>query len=57
MIDERAAAVALETSDERNVRLYQRLGFGIDATTDIPDGPVVFSMSRPASARTESLTA
>ncbi|MET0822442.1 MAG: GNAT family N-acetyltransferase [Aeromicrobium sp.] len=47
-IDERGEPVALETSDERNVRLYERLGFGVDATTTIPDGPVVYSMSRGA---------
>jgi ribosomal protein S18 acetylase RimI-like enzyme len=46
MIDERGGRVALETSDERNVRLYERLGFTTVATTTIPDGPVVHSMSR-----------
>ncbi|WGW10612.1 GNAT family N-acetyltransferase [Saxibacter everestensis] len=46
MIDKRGDPVALETSDERNVRLYQRLGFTTVATTAIPDGPIVFSMSR-----------
>lgn len=46
MIDERAAPVALETSNERNVRLYQRLGFFTVATTAIPGGPIVYSMSR-----------
>ena len=46
MIDRRGAPVALETSDARNVRLYQRLGFTTVATTTIPDGPVVYSMSR-----------
>ncbi|MDR6866393.1 ribosomal protein S18 acetylase RimI-like enzyme [Microbacterium resistens] len=46
-IDGDPAPVALETSDDRNVRLYQRLGFVIDATTTIPDGPPVYSMSRP----------
>lgn len=38
--------VALETSDERNVRLYERLGFASLATTEICDGPVVHSMVR-----------
>lgn len=40
------AAVALETSDERNVRLYQRSGFAVTATTRIERGPVVYSMLR-----------
>lgn len=47
-LDEESAAVALETSDERNVRLYQRHGFSLDATTAVPAGPLVYSMSRPA---------
>lgn len=38
--------VALETSDQRNVRLYERLGFATLATTEIRDGPVVHSMVR-----------
>jgi ribosomal protein S18 acetylase RimI-like enzyme len=46
MIDERGGRIALDTSDERNVRLYERLGFTIVATTMIPDGPVVYSMTR-----------
>jgi len=49
MLDRRRVPVALETSDERNVRLYRRLGFTVTATTTIPDGPVVHSMHRPAS--------
>ncbi|WP_308128490.1 GNAT family N-acetyltransferase [Rhodococcoides kroppenstedtii] len=40
--------VALETSDPRNVRLYERCGFGLTATTHIPDGPTVVSMVHPA---------
>lgn len=48
LIDARGAAVALETSDGRNVRLYERLGFAVTSTTAIPDGPVVHSMSRAA---------
>lgn len=47
-IDERHAPVSLETSSEDNVRLYLRLGFAVDATTQVPDGPIVYSMSRPA---------
>lgn len=46
-LDEIAVPVALETSDERNVRLYKRLGFALDSTTIIADGPLVHSMSRP----------
>lgn len=41
-----AGLVALETSDDRNVRLYERLGFASLATTEIGDGPVVHSMVR-----------
>lgn len=48
-LDEIAVPVALETSDERNVRLYRRLGFSLDETTTIADGPLVYSMSRPIS--------
>lgn len=40
-----ATAVALETSDERNVRLYERLGFAVTARTELADGPVVWSMT------------
>lgn len=48
LIDIRFGAVSLETSDERNVRLYERLGFATTATTQIPDGPFVASMYRGA---------
>ncbi|MBY6363068.1 GNAT family N-acetyltransferase [Rhodococcus corynebacterioides] len=40
--------VALDTSDPRNVRLYERCGFGVIETTDLPDGPTVVSMVSPA---------
>lgn len=40
------ASVALETSDERNVRLYEGLGFRLTATTPIHQGPTVYSMLR-----------
>lgn len=46
LIDERRARIALETSDKRNVRLYGRCGFAVFATTEIPGGPIVFSMRR-----------
>ena len=42
------AAVALETVGERNVRLYERVGFEVTAITRIEHGPVVYSMLRPA---------
>ena len=41
---EPGTSVALETSDERNVRLYEGLGFRLTATTPIAQGPTVFSM-------------
>ncbi|HEV6955217.1 MAG TPA: GNAT family N-acetyltransferase [Promicromonospora sp.] len=44
--DEAGAPVGLETSDERNVRLYERLGFATVAVTQVPDGPVVHTMIR-----------
>ncbi|WP_350347734.1 GNAT family N-acetyltransferase [Agromyces sp. G08B096] len=47
---EHGAPVALETSDERNVRLYQRLGFETTATTFVQSGPTVYSMLRAAAA-------
>ncbi|KAB2811577.1 GNAT family N-acetyltransferase [Pimelobacter simplex] len=46
--DDPAAVVALETSDERNVRLYERHGFATTARTQVPDGPLVVSMVRAA---------
>lgn len=44
--DSPGCAVALETSDDRNVRLYERHGFVTTARTEVPGGPVVFSMVR-----------
>lgn len=41
-----SGSVGLETSDERNVQLYERHGFTITATTRIPGGPAVYSMRR-----------
>ncbi len=48
LIDERdpGNTVALETSDLRNVRLYERHGFSVTATPAIIDGPTVYSMRR-----------
>lgn len=36
--------VALETSDQRNVLLYERAGFSLSATTSVDDGLMVYSM-------------
>lgn len=36
----------LETAEERNVRLYQRLGFQVTAEVDLPDGPRTWCMRR-----------
>lgn len=40
------APVRLETSDPRNVRLYQRHGFRLYAETTPPQGPRVWSLQR-----------
>ncbi|MFW6775323.1 GNAT family N-acetyltransferase [Nocardioides sp. CPCC 205120] len=52
--DPAGAVVALETSDERNVRLYERVGFAVTARTVVPEGPLVVSMTRPAPAGTDA---
>lgn len=39
-----ARAVRLETSDERNVRLYERHGFLVTGVNEVPDAPPVWSM-------------
>ncbi|MFD1860107.1 GNAT family N-acetyltransferase [Aeromicrobium camelliae] len=50
-LDERVgASVHLETSDPRNVTLYERHGFVTSAVTEIHDGPTVWSMARPRPA-------
>lgn len=38
--------VHLETSDPRNVRLYEKLEFQVYSLTQIPSGPPVWSMQR-----------
>ncbi|NYD67947.1 GNAT family N-acetyltransferase [Agromyces atrinae] len=43
-----AAPVALETSSDRNVTFYERLGFTTIEVTRLPDGPTVHSMLRRA---------
>lgn len=47
-LDTEGATTVLETSDPRNVTLYSRHGFTVEATTNIPSGPVVHTMRRPA---------
>lgn len=37
--------IVLDTSDPRNVRLYERHGFRVTGHTDIADGPTVWKMS------------
>ncbi len=39
-----ARAVRLETSDERNVRLYERHGFLVTGVNEVPHAPPVWSM-------------
>lgn len=41
----RAAGFALQTSDERNVRLYRRAGFEVAATTAVAPEVTVYSMT------------
>lgn len=40
-----AGRFALDTSDERNVRLYERHGFSVVSRTELPETPPVWSMS------------
>ncbi len=44
--DAGGATAALETSARGNVRLYERLGFRVQAELQIPDGPHVWHMRR-----------
>lgn len=47
-LDAAGDAAWLETSDPRNVRLYERLGFATAFQVDLPDGgPRVWGMRRP----------
>lgn len=47
--------VVLETSEPRNVRLYERHGFGVTGRTDGADAPPVWTMSTaPGAAQTSS---
>jgi predicted N-acetyltransferase YhbS len=46
-LDREGARAALETSLERNVALYERLGFAVRAEVALPDGgPPVWVMHR-----------
>lgn len=47
-IDEDHAMAALESSNPRNVPFYARFGFEITAHIQVPGGPLLFSMMRPA---------
>jgi predicted N-acetyltransferase YhbS len=47
--DRAGLPAVLETSSERNVRFYQRLGFAVTGEAQVPDGgPHVWAMRRPA---------
>lgn len=46
--DRGGGAVHLQTSDERNVRLYARHGFAVVAEASPVDGPPTWTMSRPS---------
>ncbi|MBM7815003.1 GNAT family N-acetyltransferase [Saccharothrix algeriensis] len=49
--DEAGAPAYLETTGDRNVRLYRRLGFEVTAEVQLPDGgPLTWCMSRPPRA-------
>ncbi|RLV57297.1 GNAT family N-acetyltransferase [Aeromicrobium phragmitis] len=51
LLDQRVrVGMHLETSDPRNVTLYERHGFVTSAVTTIQDGPTVWSMERPRPA-------
>jgi len=41
----------LETGTESNVGFYRRLGFEVDAEIDLPDGPRIWWMRRPAKSK------
>lgn len=46
-LDEADASCVLKTSDERNVRLYERLGFAVTSVVELPTpAPTVWSMLR-----------
>lgn len=45
-LDESSASCTLQTSDERTVPFYERLGFAVTTVTEVPGGPTVWSMLR-----------
>lgn len=45
-LEESTASCTLQTSDERNVAFYERLGFAVTTVVDVPAGPTVWSMLR-----------
>lgn len=48
-VDAEGAAAYLESSNAKNVPLYERFGFEVTSTVDLPDGgPPIFLMWRPA---------
>lgn len=46
--DESGCETFLETASEENVEIYQRLDFEVAADVELPDGPLVRWMRRPA---------
>ncbi len=48
-VDQQKKPCYLESSSERNIPLYERLGFKIIHEIEIPDGPTMWSMWRPIS--------
>lgn len=44
VVRRQACGVSLETSDERNVRLYERHGFDVIAYVEAPAGPPIWTM-------------
>jgi GNAT superfamily N-acetyltransferase len=49
--DEEALPCFLETQKQRNVPFYRKSGFAVVGETDVPGGPHLWLMSRPASSR------
>ena len=45
-LEESMASCTLQTSDERNVVFYERLGFAVTTVVEVPGGPTVWSMLR-----------
>lgn len=47
VVDLFGEASYLESSNPRNISLYERHGFTVDAEIEMPDGPILRPMSRP----------